>query len=170
VDLDLPAGQHYFPFIRLALARFQPRALPDLRLSSVVLADFVQTAPDRTLTLVRDTAGPGVHRVHVSGASYSARRPAGGGNAVVTTSRMTAQIERRAPEIADDALAWSPLPGGLTTSLATGQLDGTTQHWNGEVAVPPDAAGETLRVVVREEERYDTTTAGRVVYVDAIGL
>ena len=55
-DLDLDTAEAYYPFIRLALARFQPnsrvvrgdldfRFWRDLRLSPVVLADLVQTAP-----------------------------------------------------------------------------------------------------------------------------
>ena len=177
VDLDLPTAGHYFPFVRLALARFQPRALLDsalrpqfdFRLSSVILADFVQTAPDRALTLTRDGGGAGVHRVHVSGATYTARRRADNG-AIHATSAMWARLERRAPEIADEALAWSPLPGAAETLLAVGALDGNTQHWEGAVAVPTEAAGETLRLVVREIEEYQNDRARRTVYVDTVAL
>ena len=38
----------YMPFLRLALARFQPHALRDAMLSRVVLTDFVQLTPDRS--------------------------------------------------------------------------------------------------------------------------
>lgn len=37
----------YFPFIRLALARYQPDSLPGVHLSRVTLADFAQLVPDR---------------------------------------------------------------------------------------------------------------------------
>ena len=57
-DLDLDSADAYNPFIRLALARFQPNSRQvrgdldfrfgrELRLSPVVLADLVQTAPNR---------------------------------------------------------------------------------------------------------------------------
>jgi len=178
VDLDLPTAGHYFPFVRLALARFQPRALLDsaprpqfdFRLSSVVLADFVQTAPDRALTVTRDGGGAGVHHVHVSGATYAARRRAADVDAMHATSAMWARLERRAPEIADEALAWSPLPGVAETLLAAGALDGDTQHWEGDVAVPTEAAGETLRLVVREIEEYQNDRAHRTVYIDMVAL
>lgn len=182
VDLDLPTGEHYFPFVRLALARFQPKALVkesvgglpptrDLRLSSVILADFVQTAPNRALTLTRDGGGPGIHTVHVSGKAYTARRAL---SQLIrrSTSRMLARLERRAPEIADEALAWSPLPGAAEVLLLPSIADADgTQHWQGNVALPAEAAGETLRLVVNEIEEYDNgPDARRVVYVDTVGL
>ncbi|HEV7842537.1 MAG TPA: hypothetical protein VGO69_02520, partial [Pyrinomonadaceae bacterium] len=42
----------YYPFVRLALVRFQPNSITDAHLSRVVLADFAQLAPDRSLGLV----------------------------------------------------------------------------------------------------------------------
>ncbi|HTO03813.1 MAG TPA: hypothetical protein VL069_08935, partial [Opitutus sp.] len=48
-DIVVQAGLSYFPFIRLALARFQPFSIADCHLSRVVLMDFVQLVPDRTL-------------------------------------------------------------------------------------------------------------------------
>src|SRR5438105_13490159 len=40
-----PTPDAYYPFVRLALARFQPQSLPGVALSRVVLADFVQVPP-----------------------------------------------------------------------------------------------------------------------------
>jgi hypothetical protein len=73
-NLELDTAGAYYPFVRLALARYQPHSLDDLRLSSVVLADFVQTAPDRAASITRDPAAPGVVNVAVSGVTYSASR------------------------------------------------------------------------------------------------
>jgi hypothetical protein len=50
-DIEVKAGGSYFPFIRLALARFQPTSVEDCHLSRVVQTDFVQLVPDRTLKL-----------------------------------------------------------------------------------------------------------------------
>ncbi|MDQ3813804.1 MAG: hypothetical protein M3347_07615, partial [Armatimonadota bacterium] len=44
-DIDLDAGDSYFPFVRLALARYQPNSVPDAHLSRVILADFAQLTP-----------------------------------------------------------------------------------------------------------------------------
>lgn len=65
-----PGGGAYFPFVKLALARYQEHALPGLELGPVSSADFMQLAPDRSATLVWE--GPQAFRVYLSGA-----RPAG---------------------------------------------------------------------------------------------
>jgi hypothetical protein len=60
-DIEMDAGASYWPFVRLALARYQPNSIgtttlrrieavivnKGVHLSRVVLADFVQLAPDR---------------------------------------------------------------------------------------------------------------------------
>jgi hypothetical protein len=48
---DVPVDH---PFIRLAVSRFQPHSVADKAFSPSGLLDFVQLAPDRTLTLWRD--------------------------------------------------------------------------------------------------------------------
>jgi hypothetical protein len=44
-DIEMYAGPSYFPFVRLALARYQPISLDKAHLSRVVLADVAQLAP-----------------------------------------------------------------------------------------------------------------------------
>lgn len=46
-DIDIDMGDTYYPFVRLALARFQPNSIENAHLSSVVLSDFAQLAPSR---------------------------------------------------------------------------------------------------------------------------
>ena len=62
------------------------------------------------------------------------------------------------------------MPGVAETLLAAGALDGDTQHWEGDVAVPTEAAGETLRLVVRELEEYQNDRAHRTMYIDMVAL
>jgi hypothetical protein len=50
-DIVVQPGAAYFPFIRLALARYQPNAMGNCHLSSVVMASFQQLAPDRMATV-----------------------------------------------------------------------------------------------------------------------
>ena len=57
----------YSPFIRLALARYQPHALDDAKLSRVVLADFAQLTPDRALLVTSDPYHPRSLNVTISG-------------------------------------------------------------------------------------------------------
>jgi hypothetical protein len=69
-DIEVTWGNSYFPFIRLALARYQPEALPSAHLSNVVLADFMPLVPDRWLNVVQ-TANARMRNVRVFGHTYS---------------------------------------------------------------------------------------------------
>ena len=170
-DLELDTAAAYFPFIRLALARYQPHSLDDLRLSSVVLADFVQTAPDRAASITRDPAAPGVVNVAVSGVSYSASRKLS--NAVQPTStQVRVTVERRQPGIESDLLAWTrldPEAPDVTLTPGAGAAPGLTA-WTGRVPVPADVQADRLRLVIREFEQFDNTPSERLVYADIIDL
>ncbi len=52
-DIEVAWGAAYFPFVRLALARYQPVALHGAHLSNVVLADFMPLVPDRWLNVTQ---------------------------------------------------------------------------------------------------------------------
>jgi hypothetical protein len=53
-DVELTPGATYMPFVRLALVRYQPNALPGAKISKVVLADFAQVLPRRKVAARRD--------------------------------------------------------------------------------------------------------------------
>lgn len=54
-DFAINHGKMYFPFVKLALARYQPHSVRkagrDVCLSSVVMADYIQLVPERIATL-----------------------------------------------------------------------------------------------------------------------
>ncbi|MBC8145756.1 MAG: hypothetical protein H7X80_09220, partial [bacterium] len=54
-DIEVDAGPAYYPFIRLALARFQPNSVPNAHLSRVVMTDFAQLAADRAASITFTT-------------------------------------------------------------------------------------------------------------------
>ncbi|MCO6449391.1 MAG: fibronectin type III domain-containing protein [Caldilineales bacterium] len=170
-DLELDTAQAYYPFIRLALARYQPMSLNDLRLSSVVLADFVQTAPDRAASVTRDANDPGVFHVTVAGVTYQALRMLN--TAVIPrTSQMRIHIERRRAEIEDETLGWvAASPDDPAIVLTPGGVDarGVTT-WTGQIAAPADLIGERLRLVIREFEQFDNSRDERLVHADIIEL
>jgi hypothetical protein len=68
-DIEIAAGAAYFPFVRLALARYQPVSVEGAHLSNIVLADFMSLAPDRWLNVVQ-TPDARTRRVSVFGATY----------------------------------------------------------------------------------------------------
>ena len=69
-DLEIDWGTSYYPFVRLALARYQPVSVSGAHLSHVVLADFMQLVPDRWLEVTR-TANQGTRHVSLFGFTYS---------------------------------------------------------------------------------------------------
>jgi len=52
-DIEIAESSSYYPFIRLALARYQPVSLYGTYLSDIVLADFMQLTTDRWLNVTR---------------------------------------------------------------------------------------------------------------------
>jgi hypothetical protein len=53
-DIELDVGAlpwNYWPFVRLAFVRHQPKSLDDAKVSKVVLSEFGQVAPERSLSL-----------------------------------------------------------------------------------------------------------------------
>lgn len=68
-DIEVTWGASYFPFIRMALARYQPTSIPGAHLSKIVLADFMPLVSDRWLT-VTQTQDARIKRVAVYGSTY----------------------------------------------------------------------------------------------------
>jgi hypothetical protein len=65
-DIVIDSSSTYFPFVRLALARYQPTSVPGAHLSVIVLADVMALAPNRSLSIV-PLAEPGAWRVTLFG-------------------------------------------------------------------------------------------------------
>lgn len=55
-DIEISHGASYFPFVRLALARYQPSSIDGAWLSTVVLSEFASLAPDRWLSMTRTSS------------------------------------------------------------------------------------------------------------------
>ncbi len=56
-DVQIDPGASYCPFVRLALARYQADSVPRAELSRVVLSDFAQLLPDRTVNVAASADG-----------------------------------------------------------------------------------------------------------------
>ncbi|MFK0112003.1 hypothetical protein [Streptomyces sp. NPDC091217] len=152
-DLDLApvVAASYFPFVRLALARYQPYTVSGVpAVSTVVLTEPVQLAPQRRLTVTRR---PGQAGVVLEGLG-----PGGAGNAV----RIELQVRDAGVTAADGVTGWSTL---LTTTAVLGQT--------AAVSVP-DTGQRAQRLVVREFETSPVPVGpgptGRPVFVDVVPL
>ncbi|PGV73200.1 hypothetical protein [Bacillus thuringiensis] len=143
-DLEIDAGDAYYPFVRLALARFQPMSVQGAHLSRVVPVDFVQLAPDRLVTIQTDPADSRQITVSLSGPGYL-ETPGGliGGEAEVL-------IETRDPDATDEQ-GWLPVPNAIF-ALAPVQPPTT---WTGQISLPDPRRAKPYRLVIREYERFE---------------
>ncbi len=187
-DMDIDAGQSYFPFVRLALVRYQPKSLsravtgPDtyvdpgndnVHLSSVVLADFIQLAPDRYASITRNGAKSLTYHVAVTGHSYRVLTGQAG------PGRVEISLERRREDIdieVSGELAWEPVEtaAGLRIVVLDHKLEreGNTT-WTGEITLPNNK--DVFRLLIKEFELYNVPgmlpiVQRRLVYADAIPL
>ncbi|MFD7449188.1 hypothetical protein [Kitasatospora sp. NPDC059827] len=152
-DLDLApvVAASYFPFVRLALARYQPHTLTGIpEVSPVVLTEPVQLAPQRRLTVTRSA---GRADVVLEGLG-----PGGAGNTV----RTELQVQDPGVPAPDTVTGWSTV---LTASAVLGQSD--------TISVP-DTGQRAQRLVVREFETQPVpsggSATGRPVFVDVVPL
>ncbi|MCS5733440.1 hypothetical protein [Herbiconiux daphne] len=166
VDVAFEKTPALWPFVRLAVARYQPVSLDGLHLSTAVRADFAQLPPERTLTVSR-TDDRGI-RVLVSGAAERYDP------AVVRERRrtMSVSLERYDRSIGGD-LGWTTVahtPMGAWGSRSADRQPPGDLIWGAELTAPevlplrrplardagaPDAAPESpWRVRVREWEEF----------------
>ncbi|MEH7278436.1 hypothetical protein ABWK26_23705 [Bacillus toyonensis] len=178
-DLELDTGNAYYPFIRLALVRFQPNSLikpNDLRISPVVLADIVQTAPDRSFTVTRDPNQPRVYNFSVSGVTYSAKKLNLQNDTVTpSTSLINIQVQRQLSQFEDETIGWEDVPNLDEIVLHPGSPDANgVVIWEGQVTIPEENQGYPLRLVAKEIEIFygaqPTEINQRIVYMDIIPL
>lgn len=110
-DIEIDQGASYYPFIRLALARYQPTSVPLAHLSPVVLADFMPLTADRWLNVGR-TPDPKKRTVAVFG-----RRPTGSSGhneaaMVAETTVVEVWVEKLIPAQGED-FGWHRVPPAM---------------------------------------------------------
>ncbi len=139
-DLQVDTGPTWMPFVRLALARYQPSSARRLELSPIVLADFVQLAADRTATIT-----PGIkprlfnvqlERTRVPG---DAERSPG--------ARATVTVQQRIQGLTGP-LAWESV--GNPIKLTRQVLAGPTVAYSAPVTIAAKVLGAGARVLFEE--------------------
>jgi hypothetical protein len=221
-DIEIQSSGTYYPFVRLALTRYQPHSIllakvnpsndsnvlistldehgavqilqvsdngetsvatvdrtnniqEDACLSRVVLADFAQIAPDRSLLITYDPYNANQLTVVVSGTTYTGSYATAHIDPPPPELRIEVSVERRIAGITDDTLAWesdsSIQPQPLHTSIFDEIL------WSGLVKLPDKRTPGQYRIVVKEYELFISgesvlarTIAQRLVYTDALEL
>jgi hypothetical protein len=173
-DIEMDAGGSYFPFVRLALARFQPQSIPSVEMSRVARADFAQLTPDRSVTVVERAVG--VFAVAVSGATHASPSDPN-----LSTGRsgteMRVTVQSRIPGTMDD-IGWLPAPEpAVIPEPVANRAD---VLWKGQIRLPVGAPAGHFRVLVEEIELHSrldvgadgahVSTVARVVFADSFEL
>ncbi|MFF0448817.1 hypothetical protein ACFYT4_20800 [Streptomyces sp. NPDC004609] len=152
-DLTMPPERAYRPFLRFALARYQRHSLSGLEISPVVLAQFAQLNPDRTLSVVLGGQERTRATVTVSGPTYSGDPERG--------ARLTVLVQTAGARPA------GPLDWQTVSGASLPPVPGGGGQWSAAVTLPAAPGSRPMRLVV--EEREVLTTAGtRLVYADAV--
>jgi hypothetical protein len=197
VDVAIDPGTAVWPFVRLAVARYQPESLPDCHLSPVVHCVFTQLSLERTATLSRPdldharlvVSGPVGFRVAADQlARRAAADPAAIAGFIRDNRRLLARLEKRDPAVPTD-LGWQT---EVVTELAVVGFDSTDGEfaWMGMLNLPQPidpaqpGAVDDWRITIEEWEaleadpapfRGDThgdqlTKEWRIVYADRLSL
>ena len=172
-DIEVDVAGAYSPFVRLALARYQPNSLTNAHLSRVVLADFIKLAENRTATVIRNERDPSLLLVSVAGRSYETVSNTPGPSTVeVSLQRLRPGFD---PAVAGD-LAWEASPGqpGRVVLEPAQRIRSDSTIWSGSISIPNEAGPH--RLLIREFEVFSSGGRGlfflpasrRLVYADAI--
>jgi hypothetical protein len=180
-DIGLDGGTAYFPFVRLALVRFQPNSIAKAHISRVVLTDFIQIVPDRTAAVTVNSEKKVT--VQVAGV-FGLREPQELSTPVQLRSHQffTAVLEKKTGAGSFD---WAPVkPETPAQQMMTAVVNpdlmtpmkqyGAKMVWAKEITVPDPVLKRgtgAYRVVIKEYEVYQTSnteTGTRLVYADAI--
>ena len=153
VDVAVQETPALWPFLRLAVARYQPSSIENNALSPTAVSGWVQPLPARTLTVTRPDAG---HvQVTLSGVVNWLRFPLRGvpelageqlsadsptGDAAVRAARLqlsrtvTASVQRRDPGAGD--LDWQTQTSAVLLAVSVEETGSFRATWTGSLNLP----------------------------------
>ncbi len=176
-DIDISPGDAYTPFVRLALARYQPNSLIGLELSPVVQLDYMQLYPNRFAYVFRQNSSS--VSVNVDGIAHDGgryrRTP---GATTPPGSAIEVQLEQRRDDmpLTDELFGWVPVPGEPPVRLEFREdsKGGPVGSWSGDINAP---TGGRYRIAIREYEQFGPKVGigtgrfqRRLVYAEAIDV
>jgi hypothetical protein len=150
------ATASYFPFIRLALVRYQPNTTPttsppDIHISPVVLADFAQLTPTRNVTVTTVENSPDHTTLQVA---VSGEFPAAGTKSLANTISVYVQTPTSGvppdPDSPDGIgpLGWSTFPN----SAVPLSINSAGTAYSGQVTLRPGRGLLVRRLLIAEYE------------------
>lgn len=183
VDIAMEETPALWPFVRLAVARWQPHSIEGAELSAITLAGWVQPLPTRTLTVTRPDSS---HvQVTLSGVVnwlrwnphlspelpaevLSADSPTGDAAARAGRLRASRTVRASVQSLAPGAgdLEWQAHTTAELIAVVVEESGGYRATWTGSVNLlapvelrrpgEPSAAGTQWRVLVEEHELLDS--------------
>lgn len=157
----------YFPFIRLALVRYQPHSVSGASMSPLVMADFAQVAPERNISVVQ--AAGNMLAISVSGMTHDSPDAFGRmGN------RFQVTVQRRIPGTTDDVGWLADTDAGFVVTVDAAAPQPPIL-WSGVVTRPSTPVAGEYRLLIEELEPHtkfigEEAPAERVVFVETVPL
>ena len=151
-DLELDLGDAYTPFVRLALVRYQPSSVTGSHLSSVAVAQIVQVAPERMVSVVAASDEPRSLSLVLTGALHGSAWQAGP-LPFPYGSEVEVYVEERVDSLPDPDLGWRRTAQATVTTDHGPGPSGADVRWSGRIRLPADHVEGRHRVVVVERER-----------------
>jgi hypothetical protein len=192
VDVAIDPGDKFWPFVRLAVARYQPDSVDGCHLSKPVTCDFIQLMPERTASVSRTdirhvrvvVSGPVGTRGGSAQESFPPPRSLAP-EAIGRNRKVVARLQKLDPNIPTD-LGWDTVDAVELQVRGVGRTDAEA-GWVGELTAPEDiplakpGAQPEWRVTIEEWEqllgdRADLGERGprewerRLIYADEVGL
>ena len=182
-------SETYMPFVRLALVRYQPRALAHAKVSRVVLADFAQLTPDRSATVTADPHHPRTLRVVVTGFAPLGPQPIIVGQppyqaANQQPTRVRVRMQERDQALQSD-IAWHDVPETVArvTIVQVTTFDSNRPdliRWSGTITFAQTPEVGRYRLLIEEYEYISANymlgegrakeIPGRVIYAEIFEL
>lgn len=168
-DIVMDSRLSYFPFVRLALARYQPNSLfsedgSDCSLSRVVLSDFVQLVPDRWASLSYESKDKDVVTLTVYGVAPTPTVASRQKVISEDTNQVFVSIQQRCPDFHGhkDELQWFPLEPYIDPIPVKLRIteDGVSL-WSSKVVLPKKREDGQFRFVIEEFESHFTDAPTR---------
>jgi hypothetical protein len=144
-NIEMEPGPAYFPFVRLALARFHPLSVVGAEISPIVMADFMQVVPHRRVIYDLNGIPFDTLTMRVEGPSAQIGQ-------LPTT--MLVHLEERDDRVPDerDPVGWRPITQPVPmTPLSSQPIE--EMAWELSLTLP-NPRPQPMRVVVREYERF----------------
>ncbi|MFI6870557.1 hypothetical protein [Nocardia sp. NPDC050406] len=192
VDVVFDAADVAWPFLRLAVARYQPKSIPGHEFSPTITTDFVQLMPDRVSTVSRPEAGAvrvttsgtyGFNRLAITAEGQLEQDPTAHRAWLAATRKVVATLQTKPSGNSGD-LEWTAV-GQVECAVEGVDAERFGATWSGLLPLDPALTLATpgtsteTRVLIEEYEllpadpppgTQNAGTVSRLVYADHLRL